>query len=540
MQRLSLMFWSTLGLLLIVALTIATVKFGQSTAPASALSVPPGDQEIAWFHTATNTSTWDRFVAGVHHAARQQTRLTVDDSRAFPEQTTAIPEVVLTLTGGTNRLRIRWYKQTAQVKVSDWVAALARRDPPPLAIVGGGSSDRALELARELAQHQEWRGPRPLFLLTTATANTVYVGNSEHDDRLDLMKIYPDRSFRFCFTNRQMARAILQFVWQNPELRPHGPPFGYLCAIAAAADGDIWGPLGCLAAQGEFPPEVFALEWKDDPYSMDLSEQFRGEFFDAPGHEAELGPRAAFDHARPPQSLPIQSSVGGFLRPNKGEEQVLHWLLSDDPPFGLRALPKNPLQRSLLILPAVPQPARRILAGLSGADAELGRRLVAVSGDSIAFNHVYRDGDLVWNIRLVPVPLVFFAHQNPVAWDADKPLPARADARFGLFPPDGTDDVLHFADVTRILAEAAFGLGPSSPNKDDLLTSSDELKNRLQRLDPPFFDEVGNRRGGQGEYVLYLRPQMIGNTQGAKLEVWTRKGEFGWIPVRPPLEVKYK
>lgn len=537
MQRLSFVFWTMLGLLLIVALTIATIKLSGSAAPASPLSVPPGDQEIAWFHTATNTSTWDRFVAGVHHAARQQTRLTVDDSRAFPDQSTAIPEVVLTLDGATKRLRIRWYKQTAQVRVSDWVAALAKRNPPPLAIVGGGSSDRALELALELKNQKDWLGPQPLLLVTTATANTVYVPNSEHDDRLDLMNIYRDRSFRFCFTNRQMARAILQFVWQNPELRPHGPPLPTMCAIGAAAAGDLCGALGCLAAQSKFPPEIFALEWKDDPYSIDLSEQFRGVFFEAPDQDIELGPRAAFDHAMPAQLLAITSSVGGYLRPNKGEERVLQLLLSENPPIGVRALPRNPLQRSLLIVPAVPQPARRILAGLSGADPELEHRLVAVSGDSIAFNHVYRDADLVWNIRLVPVPLVFFAHQNPVAWDSDKPPPTRTDARFGLFPPDGTDDVLHFADVTRILAEAAFGLKPAA---DDLVNSADELKKRLQRLDPPFFDDVGNRRGGEGEFVLCLRPQTTGNTQGARLEVWTRKGEFGWVPVRPPLEVKYR
>jgi hypothetical protein len=540
MPRLRLMFWSALGLLLIIALTVATIKYSQTAALALPLNVPPGDQEIAWFHTATNTSTWDRFVAGVHHAARQQPRLTVDDSQAFLDQSTGVPEVVLSLDGSAQKLRIRWYKQTAQVKVSDWVAALAKRDPPPLAIVGGGSSDRALELARVLALQTDWHGPPPLLLLTTATANNVYVGSSEHDDRLDLMTVYLGRTFRFCFTNRQMARAILQFVWQNQELRPFGPPIPSLCAVGSAAGGDFWGPIACLAAQGEFPPEVFALEWKDDPYSMDLSEQFRGEFFDAPDNDAKLGPRAAFDRAMPPQSLPIPSSVGGFLRPNRGEGLVLDWLLSDAPPFGLRALPRNPLQRSLLILPAVPQPARRILAGLSGADPELGGRLVALSGDSISFNHVYRDGDLVWNIRLVPVPLVFFAHQNPVAWAADEAPTRGADMRFGLFPPDGTDDVLHFADVTRILAEAAFGLKPSVSIKDDLLTNSDELKKRLQQLEPPYFDNVGNRRGGQGEYVLCLRPQIVGGFPRAMLEVWAHKGEFGWIPVRPPLEVKYR
>jgi hypothetical protein len=27
--------------------------------------VPPGDQEIAWIHTTTNGTTWERFVTGL-------------------------------------------------------------------------------------------------------------------------------------------------------------------------------------------------------------------------------------------------------------------------------------------------------------------------------------------------------------------------------------------------------------------------------------------------------------------------------------------
>ncbi len=535
-------FWFTMAVLVLIALLVATIKFGQSAAPLRPLPVPPGDQEIAWFHTATNTFTWDRFVAGVHHAARQQPRLVVDDSRAFLDQTTGVPEVAISLQGGSQTLHIRWYKQTAEVKVADWITALARRDPPPIAIVGGGSSDRALELARDLARQKDWRGPPPLLLITTATANTVYVGgDNDSEDRVNLMGVYPGRTFRFCFTNRQMARAVLSFVAQQPELRPHGQPFASLASIAAASDGNVFSALACAATQSEFPPEVFALEWKDDPYSIDLSEQFRGQFYDVPADsEAGSNLQVSLDRTVRPQSLPIPSSVGGYLRPNRGEALALSLLLSDSPPFPLRSLPNDPLQRSLLILPAVPQPCARILAGLTGANPDLGHRLVAVSGDSISFNHVYRDGALVWNIRLVPVPLVFFAHQNPVAWDDDASPSSKKDIRFGLHPPDGTDDVLHFADVVRILADAAFDLKPSLTSKDELLSSSDELKTRLQRLEPPFFDEIGNRRGGEGEYVLYLRPQTSGGMLSATLEIWGHKRGFGWVPIHQPLKVNYK
>src|SRR5437764_7649897 len=147
MPRLRVLFWSSLAVILLAAGLLATYRY-VVTAPANRpLPVPPGDQEIAWFHTTTSTSTWERFIAGVHYAARQEPRLRVDDSRAFPDLTTAVPEVVVSLEGSDQRLLIRWYKQSGGVSVEDWMRELAKRDPPPLAIMGGGSSDRALELA---------------------------------------------------------------------------------------------------------------------------------------------------------------------------------------------------------------------------------------------------------------------------------------------------------------------------------------------------------------------------------------------------------
>src|SRR5438094_528019 len=88
-----------------------------------------------------------------------------------------------------------------------WISvALALGTPPPLAIIGGGSSDRARDLARALnALHPVLPSP-PLLLITTATADEV--GSQDEDNsEPDLMKVYPERSFRFCFTNRQMAEA---------------------------------------------------------------------------------------------------------------------------------------------------------------------------------------------------------------------------------------------------------------------------------------------------------------------------------------------
>src|SRR5579885_1115766 len=137
------------------------------------LPVPSGDQELAWLHTTTNGPTWERFVSGVVRAQMLVPGLRVDDSAAFVDQTTGVPEVVVSMDGRAGKLRIRWYKLTGEATADHWVRALADRDPPPLALIGGGSSDRAVDLARALDRRQAWRGDRPVLLITTATADEV-------------------------------------------------------------------------------------------------------------------------------------------------------------------------------------------------------------------------------------------------------------------------------------------------------------------------------------------------------------------------------
>jgi hypothetical protein len=215
------------------------------------------------------------------------------------------------------------------------------------------------------------------------------------------------------------------------------------------------------------------------------------------------------------------------LRPNAGEARALETLLDPDPPFMLRSLPRSQMQKSLLILPAVAAPARRVLAGLVGADPTIASTMVAVSGDSISFANVYRDADLVWDMRLVPVPLVLFTHQNPVAWDAHDERSKNGRDPFGLYPPNGTDDVLHFADVVRLLAAA--GWDSASSGIRSLQGSSVELANQLRCSDPPFFDADGNRLGGSGESVVYLRPRnATSGRDRAELEVWSHRDLSGW------------
>ena len=157
---------------------------------------------------------------------------------------------------------------------------------------------------------------RCLFI-TTATANNVVdpeTGRSEN-----LMRLYPGRTFRGCFTNEAMARAVVDFVWQQDDLKPKGKP----------------------------EARAYVMAWQDDPYSVDLAEQFEDKFRE----RKDLGPlRTVLDR--------IAYSVGTFTEPNPPEREVMERILPE--------LASHPSDRSLLVLPAVTQPARRIAPGVRG------------------------------------------------------------------------------------------------------------------------------------------------------------------------------
>ncbi|MCI0742118.1 MAG: hypothetical protein L0Y72_24045, partial [Gemmataceae bacterium] len=288
-----------------------------------------------------------------------------------------------------------------------------------------------------------------------------------------------------------MAEAVRDFVWSRPYLQPYHSAPTLLIGAASAGPGGLPACLPLLAI-GPYVhlPQVHILEWQDDPYSLDLSAQFRATLFDPRNQPTQV------------TTFGVPYSVGGF-----------GWLT--------RVQAYSPDQRELLVLPSVDRPARRILRGLTAALPLETRNLVAVTGDSISFNTIYRDRNFAWNIQDMPVTLVLFCHQNPVQWEQ---LPDDAELADGH--ASGTDDLLLNADIVRLVLEGAF-------QSSQLLSSSADLARRLRSRQLAFFQPDGNRLGGSGEHIVCLRPRIQDDRilANARIEVWTRKGQE-WQPVR--------
>ncbi len=421
--------------------------------------------------------------------------------RAFPDRSTDVPELVLSKVGREGKIHIRWYKLSDAANTQNWVHALADRKPAPLAIIGGDTSDRARDLARAIAGQEHWQGSPPLFFITTATVDELRPEDDpEKPSETPLLKIYPERTFRFCFSNRQMARAVYDFVLQNPNLRPRG-------AIDIQPEAAVNAlPIFGVSAWNELAPkavllapqrgECFLQDWKDDPYSIDFNRALVEEVF--------LHPLPPY-----PRSKPLPYSVGTFDLANRHEQERALQIVHN--------MPTPRYSRTILSLPASARSARRFLRTLTGDSPLIGRRLVVVTGDSISFNTVYRDSEIMWNVRDLPVPLVFFAHQNPIAWDDLLP------------PPNGTDEVLQADEILRVLVEGSY------PEGTGLLRDADALADRLRhRTEVPIFDETGNRHSG-GEYIVFFQPDIrpLGRIEStAALTVW-RRGDGGqWVPIR--------
>jgi hypothetical protein len=536
------MRWWLLGLALLALFVLASVVFlfpvgwwrgAEATKP---LPVPSDDQEIAWLHIPTSGDSWENFVWGMKRAEMSSSGapsgLRVDDSAAFPSRTTEVPEVIISRDGVAGKLRVRWYKVTNYASTDAWVKALAARNPPPLAVVGGWSSDRARELAEAMAAI-EWPNQKPVLLLTQATAETVEPTNYESGTPPSKLIGLYDRSFRFCFTNKQMADAVTDFVLTDPALRPGPAVLPGLRAVPAASGGP-WVMLPALAELEADTPGVpafagepanapglptFAVAWKDDPYSLDLAEQFREAF--AAQSMRPGRPRLSV------QSIFIPFSTGRFARPNPYEAQVVDHILGNLPRRG---------ERTILVVPTVTAPARRVLGALAQGTPGSARRLVAVTGDGIPVNALFRDGEFAWPVRSIPIPLVLFTHTDPFDWDeVGEQTPPRG---YELHPPPkpgdvktSTEDIQLFSLITTILTRGAFLDGSNR-----IVNGPNALADRFRSFSPAFFDASGDRLSGSGEHVVVLRPtpriEGIVTYPDAVIEVWTRRSGTQWNRIR--------
>lgn len=463
--------------------------------------VARGDQEVVWLNAATSAVAWERFVTALRQVQgeRGEAGLRLDDGNAFPLQTTAVPEVALYRQGEKSRLWIRWYKLAGDLQGDDWVEALTQRTPPPLAIIGGGSSDRARDLAVKLGETIPRAGAGcPLLFITTATADLVPLRDDPANwQRLD--GLYAGRTFRFCFSNRQMARAVADFIWTQDDLRPDGEP-------------------------------VYLPAWTDDPYSLDLAEGFHdilgterqrrlaarevtrlwawcAEFASGSATLPTLPSLACSAVVAPPAGpfwqIRIHHSIGGISHPNRCEADVAERMMTDR-----RQRPEQ--RRPLLVLPATVQPARRFLRGLMRIAPLEASRFVVASGDTPDFNTVFRDRYQAWPIQDLPYDLVFFCHRNPL-----DPAALSTESEF-----TGQEDLRLYADIGRALTDAAWG-------DQGLVGSASELATRLRLLPKPKFDENGNWPSGEGEFVVCLRPTWDFDRvrPRARLQVFRAEGE---------------
>ena len=140
---------------LVISVYVALLALAVSTL-AEVKDVPHGSQEIAWIAPATGSDAWERLVAAAKLVQAQWTRsddrgndLEVGLDKAFLELTADVPEIVFSFTKNQRaRLLIRWYKLSGENDARHWIGKLAARDTPPLAVIGGDISDRALSLVR--------------------------------------------------------------------------------------------------------------------------------------------------------------------------------------------------------------------------------------------------------------------------------------------------------------------------------------------------------------------------------------------------------
>jgi hypothetical protein len=550
--------WSALFLTLGIALYQTTLYLGVwgSLGESQVKPLDDDDQEVALIEPATNVDDWGRLVTALKLLESDWPKINpqlpilhVNLIRAFPTLSVEVPEIVLSMSAApAQRLRLRWYKISGEHDAGSWVQKLNARDRPPLAIIGGATSDRAVHLANALhTTYPNSDKPAPVLLITTATAEKA----AENELLID---VYKQRSFRYSFTNKRMVDSLLKFVKQTPDVwvhktaDAHALELGVASMIGANAD---WREVATLYNHPALQPPQYSITrvvWEDERYSQDLAELFGSEF------------KVIFPGGKNYDAGSIRYAIGDFFQTAPLEQATVQTFITDRSPVA---------PHSLLVLPTQTIRMRRFLINLRERSPSDARNLVILNGDAISFNSVYRDRDEVWNILNLPYSVVFFSHRNPIdraagfTPKADHEEPVKADPQPTT---TGTHDILLFRDVFESLLYAAYDqdqlLGDSlvlrerlratawhHPQGDRAKASNARICNTMVHAFEPeprrFFSRLGNRRDNTGEHIVWIKPNFADDVVllTSTISVWSARPEAsgnGWEIVAPsPFDATY-
>lgn len=535
MRATRLAFFTLLVLTMVIALALTIRSSHQiwGTVVADAKPVPAGDWEIAWLAPAASNQAWERIVDAAEHLNRTgigDLRVQFDMSQAYIQATAGVPEIAMHVEGVNHRLLLRWYKVSDERPYRTWIQRFVDRGRLPLAIVGGETTSRAIDLSHELEKFRidsGWGDEAPTLLLTTATADAVAPPGSEEgvlagdgSQRLvELMQLYRGPAYRFSFSNKVMARAVLDFLTAEPSIWPDRD---YSVQGVASAAGSL-GPLSAVttlnADQHRYIYAMYAINWSDNEYSLDLRDRFLHLF------RTKYRPRLQKGWSDSNATLfrivadTVTPRISNPLKPRPHDLQAaVRYLMSTD---------RSPRIRQVLALPANAERAGGVLRAIQARSEKPIDNLVVVSGDSLSINSLYRDRLLLWHVAEIPYPVVCFSHRNPADDEVGfRPHPTR-DVPWA---DTGTQDLLFYRDLLEAVLLAAFGEDTDGPRHagefgaamGNLCWHGHHVHRAGQGT---LLFEGRNRREGTGEHIVLLQPKTdprTGAATTADLTVWAR------------------
>lgn len=340
----------------------------------------PVDLEVAVFFPSTNVASWPDFVQAVKLAADER-GLAVDwreGGHSCTVQTSPIP------------IRFQWYPAIGSFEMQQSVRQACQRSRPPIAIIGATNTRMTEALAQAILDSS--RDDRsPLLLMTTATAD-------------ELIDVLPDRAFRFGYSNRYQARAVVARLAEMVE---------------ASANPD----------EPAFPIRAILVQIEDNPFSLDLARDFEVELQTKLGASFVPAPQP-FDPRRAARCAvhgwSLETATGTTDEPTANESQLAKAMLD--------AILQAPQTTPVVVLPAGADLFGRLGRALT---TEIGRRslsdddrrtlgrLVFLSGDSLDYFDFAEAKRGQIPPRATPGPVIFFCHENPT----DESLGPIADSR---------------------------------------------------------------------------------------------------------------